>query len=113
MKEKIIKILQKHIFVDGDIWVIYDLKKMYDDLLPVIDINAEVESRIAERMPTEEEIDKKAYYYAQMPVSDEEGCETEFDGELSNAFAEGCEWFRNRMKKITNENIKTGNPRVY
>jgi hypothetical protein len=41
-KEQIIEVLQKHIFADGDIWVIYDLKKMYDDLLPILALPLEV-----------------------------------------------------------------------
>jgi hypothetical protein len=37
IREKIVETLQKHIFADGDIWIIYDLKKMYDDLLPLFE----------------------------------------------------------------------------
>lgn len=43
-KEQIIEVLQKHIFADGDIWVIYDLKKMYDDLLPILALPLDVPS---------------------------------------------------------------------
>ena len=49
--EKIVEILQKYIFADGDIHVIYDLKKMYDELLPVLALPIEV--------PGEDEIGKK------------------------------------------------------
>ena len=41
-KKQIIEVLQKHIFADGDIWVIYDLKKMYDDLLPILALPLDV-----------------------------------------------------------------------
>ena len=54
-------------------------------------------NRQQSKMPTEEEIDKAAYLYAQMPVSDKDGCETEFDGEIANAFADGVEWLRNQI----------------
>jgi len=46
IKEKIIEILQKHIFADGDIWIIYDLKKMYDDLLPLFEQKEPVKRKI-------------------------------------------------------------------
>jgi len=36
MWERLIKIFHKYIFADGDIHIIYDLKKMYEELLPII-----------------------------------------------------------------------------
>lgn len=72
-KEQIIEVLQKHIFADGDIWVIYDLKKMYDDLLPILALPLDV--------PNSDEIlslAKKKGYYGNVP-----------DAEI-NAFLKGA-----------------------
>lgn len=65
-----------------------------------INVDAEVEKMIAERMPSEEEIDSAAYHYGQFP--DFDGVMIH-DGEAQVTFAEGAEWLRSRMTNTEGE----------
>jgi hypothetical protein len=83
-KEQIIEVLQKHIFADGDIWVIYDLKKMYDDLLPILALPLEV--------PSDEELDDEAFSRRYQKNN-------EFDAMYADAFIYGADWMKNEIIK--------------
>ena len=68
-------------------------------------INQEVEKRIAERMPSDEEIDSAAYHYGQFP--DFDGVMIH-DGEAQVTFAEGAEWLRSRLTSSGKPNNSEG-----
>ena len=68
-------------------------------------ISAEVEKRIAERMPSDEEIDSAAYHYGQFP--DFDGVMIH-DGEAQVTFAEGAEWLRSRLTSSGKPNNSEG-----
>lgn len=57
-------------------------------------INQEVEKRIAERMPSEEDVYKEI---DKLPYTKHLDDGQYNDGQLAG-FEKGCEWFRNRMK---------------
>ena len=115
MKEKIIKILKSHSYHHTEgVGVKSQFKYLAeiafeccaDEIMLALDqskftadeaeehINQEVEKRIKERMPSEEEIDSAAYHYGQFP--DLDGMMIH-DGEAQVTFAEGAEWLRSRL----------------
>jgi len=62
-------------------------------------INHEVEKLIAERMPSEEEINAAAIEYATIEVENEEGGIDKFVAPTAEMFLDGIDWFRNRMEE--------------
>ena len=62
-------------------------------------INQEVEKLIAEKMPSEEEINRAAIEYATIEVENDEGGIDKFVAPTAEMFLDGIEWFRNRMEE--------------
>jgi len=60
-------------------------------------INQEVEKRIAERMPSEEEINAAAIEYATIEVENEEGGIDKFVAPTAEMCLDGIEWLRNQI----------------
>jgi len=61
------------------------------------DVNQEVEKRIAERMPSEEEINAAAIEYATIEVENEEGGIDKFVAPTAEMCLDGIEWLRNQI----------------
>ena len=100
MKEKIHKILktqfellfERQPSLMEDTW----LNNTTNRLEPLI--NQEVAKRITERMPSEEEVDKKSYHACMMP--DKNG-EPEPDRGMYDAYIWGVNWLRSRLTQKT------------
>ena len=96
MKDQIFEILNRHEgrLVGSDVLAIHHAKyeTIADDLEPLI--NQEVEKRIKERMPSEEESKKEA---------DElfEGTNREFRKGMYSGFLFGIQWLRSRLTQKT------------
>ena len=69
-----------------------DIERHADEIMELI--NQEVEKRIAERMPSDEEIDKEAYNYSAFMVEDGN---VGFDQKEYAIFMDGAEWLRSRL----------------
>ena len=98
MKEQLFEILHNRKRMPGE---------RFSDIEGKIEnfVNQEVERRIRERMPSEEEIDSAAYHYGQFP--DFDGVMIH-DGEAQVTFAEGAEWFRSRLTNTGDSQKKKG-----
>ena len=101
MKEKIIKILRKYSdFDEDDHKESQEFNSMTGDFEKLI--NVEVEKRIAERMPSEEEIGNSVLDYCANPTEDGG---VDFDQKQGYSFQCGVDWLRSRLTNPDN-NLK-------
>ena len=92
-REQIIKIYQKYIFADGDIHVIYDLKAMYDELLPILDLPLDV--------PSDKEIERYLWEEINVPLSNQDRLDNTTNYKI---YKETFLWIRWAIDIIKNRN---------